>query len=235
MAEFLEESSALESTTVRIAPTSTTVKGGRRRSFSALVVVGDRRGSVGLGYGKANGVPAAIEKAQKAARKQITRVVLKGGTLPHPAVGKFGASSVRLLPAAPGTGVVAGGAVRAVLEMAGVHDCLSKAYGSTTEKNLCKAVIAGLQKMRSKETIAALRGVEIETSRVDEILAMGEKYMIKPAADGRKAKAPENKVGAQQKSKQRGRRRGRGGGDEAPEPVAAESPAAPAAPEAASN
>lgn len=230
MAEFLEESSALESTTVRIAPTSTTVKGGRRRSFSALVVVGDRRGSVGLGYGKANGVPAAIEKAQKAARKQITKVVLKGGTLPHPAVGKFGASSVRLLPAAPGTGVVAGGAVRAVLEMAGVHDCLSKAYGSTTEKNLCKAVIDGLQRMRSKETIAALRGVEIETSRVDEILALGEKYMVKPAVDGKKAKAPENKVGAQQKSKQRGRRRGgRGDEQQGDAPAAAPEASAPGA------
>lgn len=232
MAEMLEESSALESTTVRIAPTSTTVKGGRRRSFSALVVVGDRRGSVGLGYGKANGVPAAIEKAQKAARKQMSHVVLRSGTIPHPITGKFGSSTVRLLPAAPGTGVVAGGAVRAVLEMAGVHDCLTKAYGSTTEKNLCKAVIQGLTRLRSKETIAALRGVEIETSRVDEILAMGEKYMIKPAADGKKAKAPENKVREQQKSKQRSKRRGRGGDDgaDAPSPGAVDSAeAAPAA------
>ncbi len=144
MAEMLEESQGLESTTVGIYRTATVVKGGRRFSFAAMVVVGDRRGSVGIGYGKAGGVPVAIEKAQKDAKKNIVHITLKGGTLPHPILGKFGASSVRLLPAAPGTGVIAGGTVRAVLEMVGVQDCLTKAYGSTNQKNLCKATIEGL-------------------------------------------------------------------------------------------
>ena len=139
MAEFLKDSDAqtLESTTVAINRTAKTVKGGRNMSFSALVVVGDRKGSVGVGYGKGRGVPVAIEKAQKDARKNLVKIDLKEGTLPHPITGKFCASKVRLLPASPGTGVIAGGTVRAVLEMAGVHDCLTKSFGSTNKINLC--------------------------------------------------------------------------------------------------
>ncbi len=177
MAEYLEDSGSLESTTVAINRTATTVKGGRRMSFSALVVVGDRSGRVGVGYGKGRGVPAAIEKSQKDAKKNLFDVKLKGGTLPHQTEGKFCASKVRLIPAAPGTGVIAGGTVRAVLEMAGVHDCLSKAYGSTNKINLCRAVVTALQALRTREEIASLRGVEIETSTVDEMLTAAKRFM----------------------------------------------------------
>lgn len=231
MAEMLEESQGLESTTVGIYRTATVVKGGRRFSFAAMVVVGDRRGSVGVGYGKAGGVPAAIEKAQKDAKKNIFKVSLKDGTLPHMVEGKFGASSVRLVPAAPGSGVKAGGTVRAVLEMVGVRDCLSKAFGSTNQKNLCKATIEGLLRLRTKELIAELRGVSIPSSEVEEMLALGQKYVPKRSADTIKAKGPVNTVG--QKTGGRGGGRGRRGRSEdtaeAAAPVAA-APAAPAAP-----
>ena len=177
MAEVLEGSQALESTTVAINRTATTVKGGRRMSFSALVVVGDRNGKVGVGYGKGRGVPAAIEKAQKAAKRNLFTVGASQGTLPHAVLGRFGASSVKLIPAAPGTGVIAGGTARAVLEMAGIKDVLTKAYGSTNAINLTKAVVDGLKQLRSRESIAALRGVEIESSQVDEMLAAAKKTM----------------------------------------------------------
>lgn len=192
MAELLKDSQSLESTTVGIYRTATVVKGGRRFSFAALVVVGNRRGSVGIGYGKAPGVPAAIEKAQKDAKKKLFSVTLKGGTLPHPVTGRFSASKVRLVPAAPGTGVIAGGTARAVLEMVGVNDCLTKAYGSTNQKNLCKAVIEGLQQLRNREEIAALRGVELGKSEVELKVEAGLKYMpqAKPEAP---AKAPKPK------------------------------------------
>lgn len=176
MPELLEDTQSLESTTVGIYRTATVVKGGRRFSFAALVVVGDRRGQVGIGYGKAPGVPGAIEKAQKDARKKLVRIAMKDGTLPHPITGNFGASQVRLVPAAPGTGVIAGGTARAVLEMAGVHDCLTKSYGSTNQKNLCKAVLQGLVSLRTKQDIASLRGVELGPTEVERKIAMGQRY-----------------------------------------------------------
>lgn len=182
MAEVLEGSSTLESTTVAINRTATTVKGGRRMSFSALVVVGDRNGKVGVGYGKGRGVPAAIEKAQKAAKRNLFTVGARAGTLPHAVLGRFGASSVKLIPAAPGTGVIAGGTARAVLEMAGIKDVLTKAYGSTNAINLTKAVVDGLKQLRSRESIAALRGVEIESSQVDEMLDKARKTMQESVA-----------------------------------------------------
>lgn len=235
MAEMLEESQGLESTTVGIYRTATVVKGGRRFSFAAMVVVGDRRGSVGIGYGKAGGVPAAIEKAQKDAKKGLTRVTLKAGTLPHQVMGKFGASSVRLLPAAPGTGISAGGTVRAVLEMVGVRDCLSKAFGSTNQKNLCKATMEGLSKLRTKEEVAALRGTTIESTRVEEILAAGQRYVPQRASSEARAKGPVNTVGT--KSGGRGGRGPRGGGGGGRRGGRGEPEAAPqtqaAAPEAA--
>ena len=186
MPEVLDETQALESNTFDINRTSTTVKGGRRLSFAALVVVGNRNGSVGIGYGKGRGVPVAIEKAQKAARKNIFHVTMNGGTLPHAVTGRFLSSKVRLIPASPGTGVIAGGTVRAVLEMAGVQDCLTKVYGSTNDANVGKAVIDALKQLRSRETIAALRGVEIASSHVDEMLeasaqAMQEQAESRPA------------------------------------------------------
>lgn len=243
MAETLTDSQTLESTTVGIYRTATVVKGGRRFSFSALIVVGDRNGSVGYGYGKAPGVPAAIEKAQKEAKKNVFKVSLNAGTLPHPVTGKFGASKVRLIPASPGTGVIAGGTVRAVLEMTGVRDCLTKAYGSTNQKNLCKAVMQGLQSLRTRDDIAALRGVTIETSIVDEKLAAGEKYIPTASTSATKAAAPQNVVGKQKGGRGRGGRgggrRGGGGGGrpvrKPAEPTTAQTPATPAAAAAAAS
>lgn len=188
MAEVIDEIRSLESSTIGIYRTAAVVKGGRRFSWSAMVAVGDRQGNVGVGYGKAGSVPQAIEKAQKSAKKKMQNVTLKEGTIPHAVMGKFGASSVKLIPAAPGAGVIAGGTVRAVLELAGVRDCLTKAYGSTNQKNLCKAAIEGLMALRSKEQVAAIRGVEIAATEVEERLAYGEKFaprvraaVVKPA------------------------------------------------------
>lgn len=186
MAETLAaegSTSALESTTVGIYRTATVVKGGRRFSFAALVVVGDRRGNVGIGYGKAPGVPAAIEKAQKDARKQLFHVALHQGTLPHPITGRHGASKVLLAPAAPGTGVVASGTVRAVLEMAGVSDCLTKCHGSTNKKNVAKAVMNGLQALQMKDDVAARRGVELGSTEVEEKIEAARKFMAETAGE----------------------------------------------------
>ncbi|GAC1328382.1 MAG: 30S ribosomal protein S5 [Isosphaeraceae bacterium] len=137
------------------------VKGGRRFSFNALVVIGNGRGQVAWGYGKANEVPPAVEKGVKDAHKQIKRVQLKGGTIPHKVLGRFGASRVVMLPARPGTGVIAGGAVRAVVQAAGVTDILTKCYGSTNKLNLVKAAVNALEQLRTKEEVARLRGVAL--------------------------------------------------------------------------
>ena len=137
------------------------MKGGRRFTFNALVVIGDGRGTIGWGYGKANEVPPSVDKGVKDAKKQLKKVLLKGGTIPHRVEGRFGASRVVMLPANPGTGVIAGGAVRAVVQAVGVTDILTKCYGSTNKLNLVKATINGLTKLRTKEDIARLRGVEL--------------------------------------------------------------------------
>ncbi len=171
MIDESSESQGFESNTVGVFRTAATVKGGRRFSFGALVVVGDRRGRVGYGYAKGKEVPPAIEKAEKDARRSLTKVELIKGTIPHTVLGRYGASEVRMLPASPGTGVVAGGTVRAVLELAGVRDCLTKCYGSTNKKNLVKATMEGLKQLRSKKKIEELRGVSIETTHVEEFTA----------------------------------------------------------------
>ncbi len=155
------DESGVESAVVRIYRCSKVVKGGRTFSFGALVVAGDRRGNVGIGYGKANEVPPAVEKATKDARKQMFKVNLKGTTIPHVAKGTSGASTVVLVPARPGTGVTAGKSVRPCLELAGITDILTKAYGSTSPKNLVKATIAALMQLRSREQVSENRGVEL--------------------------------------------------------------------------
>lgn len=182
MAEFLDDSGQIESTTVTIARTSATVKGGRRFSFGALVVVGDRRGRVGYGYGKSKEVPAAIEKSQKAARRAMVNVPLMGTTLHHEVEGRFGSARVRLIPAAPGTGVVAGQSVRAVLELAGVTDCLSKCYGSTNKVNVIKAVFDGLSRLRTPEAIQKARGgIELGPTIIQERVAKSSGGSLVPA------------------------------------------------------
>lgn len=146
---------------VKIRRCAAVVKGGRRFSFSAMVVVGNGRGKVGWGYGKANEVPPAVEKAVKDGTRNMVEVPLAGPTIPHTAQGQFGAASVILVPAAPGTGVKAGSSVRAVCEAAGIHDILTKSFGSTNPANLVKATLSALLSLRSKEEIERLRGVSL--------------------------------------------------------------------------
>ncbi len=157
-------SDGFEERVVKIRRCAAVVKGGRRFSFNALVVVGDRNGRVAWGYGKANEVPPAVEKAAKDAHetmKRQPRVSLAGETIPHRIVGRFGASKVILVPAGPGTGVKAGPGVRDVLEACGIHNILTKVHGSTNSMNLVKATIAGLLQLRTREEVAALRGVPL--------------------------------------------------------------------------
>src|SRR5206468_3728005 len=155
------DESGVESAVVRIYRCSKVVKGGRTFSFGALVVAGDRRGNVGIGYGKANEVPPAVEKATKDARKQMMKVNLKGTTIPHLVKGTSGASTVVLAPARPGTGVTAGKSVRPCVELAGITDILTKAFGSTSPKNLVKATMAALKQLQNREQVEQTRGVSL--------------------------------------------------------------------------
>ena len=156
------DESGMESAVVRIYRCSKVVKGGRTFSFGALVVAGDRKGNIGIGYGKANEVPPAVEKATKDARKAMFKVNLKGTTIPHQVTGRSGASTVILAPARPGTGVTAGKSVRPCVELAGITDILTKAYGSTAPKNLVKATMAALKQLQNREQVEASRGVQLE-------------------------------------------------------------------------
>jgi small subunit ribosomal protein S5 len=189
MAEYIDESGGIESTTVGVFRTAATVKGGRRFSFSSLVVVGDRHGRVGAGYGKANQVPPAIEKAQKNARRAMQSYPMQGRTIPHAVEGRFGAARVRLIPASPGTGVIAGASVRAVLEMMGIQDCLTKSLGSNNSKNVVKAVMDGLSQLRSKEDVQALRGVDIGTTLVENMVSVGAAVAVAEDANEEDASA----------------------------------------------
>lgn len=147
---------------LRISRVSKTVKGGRRISFSVLAAVGDGQGKVGIGLGKANGVPDAIKKAIASAKKNMIKVSLKGGTIPHDQIGKFNSTSVLLKPATQGTGVIAGSATRELLELVGVTDVLTKIRGARNKDNIARATLNGLSKLRSLEEIARLRGKTID-------------------------------------------------------------------------
>ena len=150
-----------EEAVVKVNRCAKVVKGGRRFTFSALVVVGDRHGSVGVGFGKAREVPSAVEKAVRDAHRNLVQLRFKRGTIEHTSLGRFGAATVRLIPAAPGTGIIAGATVRSVLELAGVKDILTKSLGSSNPVNLVKATLDGLLRVRSAQASSALRGVEI--------------------------------------------------------------------------
>src|ERR671926_1602498 len=162
------EGSDLQERVVEINRVAKVVKGGRRFSFTALVVVGDEKSQVGIGYGKANEVPLAIQKAVERAKKNLFRVPMHGTTITHQTLGVYGAGRVFLKPASEGTGVIAGGGVRAVLELAGIRDVLSKSLGSQNPINLVKATMTALEELRSPNEVAELRGLSIS-----EVLGTG--------------------------------------------------------------
>lgn len=151
----------LSENVVKIKRCSAVVKGGRRFSFAALVVVGDNKGKVGLGYGKANEVPPSVEKARKEAMRSMITVPMEGSTIPHTVKGRYGGSEVILVPASEGTGVIAGAAVRAVCESAGIHNILTKSFGSNNPVPLVKATLEALKQLRPKSEIERLRGVTL--------------------------------------------------------------------------
>ena len=169
----------MESAVVRIYRCSKVVKGGRTFSFGALVVAGDRRGNIGIGYGKANEVPGAVEKATKDARKQMFKLNLKGTSIPHQVLGRYGSAQVLLKPAAEGTGVIAGGPVRKVMQVAGIHNVLTKSLGTSNPHNVIKATFAALLSLKDAAHVAEMR-----SKTVDEISGRPQRAAAAESTNG---------------------------------------------------
>ncbi len=160
--EKRREDDGFDKVLVAVRRVTKVVKGGRTMRFSAMVVVGDRKGSVGIGTGKAGEVPSAIDKATANAKRNMFKIATAETTIPHETIGKFGASSVHLIPAKTGTGVIAGGAARSIIELVGIKDIVTKRHGSSNKINLVRATLNGLKSLRTKEEIAARRGLLVE-------------------------------------------------------------------------
>jgi small subunit ribosomal protein S5 len=186
--------SQFEERVVAINRVAKVVKGGRRFSFTALVVVGDGNGRVGVGYGKAKEVPAAIQKGVEVAKKSFFPVPMIGTTIPHEVLGQDAAAKVLLKPASPGTGVIAGGPVRAVLEAAGVSDVLSKSLGSANAINIVHATVAGLKSLHRPDVLAARRGLELEEMSPTTVARMRAAAAARPGRAGVTAGAPASGV-----------------------------------------
>ena len=163
----LKDDSGISEKVVFINRCAKVVKGGRRFSFSALIVAGDKAGKVGCGFGKANEVAEAIRKASESARKSLIKVAVRENTIPHDVVGEFGGGRVLLRPASPGTGVIAGGGVRAVIEAAGIRDVLAKSLGSSNHANVVKATLEALRQLRLREEIFKARGITVHSKQVE--------------------------------------------------------------------
>lgn len=218
-----------EEKVIRVNRTAAVVKGGRRFSFTAYVILGDRKGVIGLGQGKSREVPNSIEKAGRDARKHLIRFPLRGDTIPHAVWGKYGSSSVMLRPAAPGTGIKAGATVRAVVEELGVRNLLTKAYGSRNPVNLVKATLNGLEQLRSKEEVFTLRGLPVLADRERPKLqptGMDEEEIARRReAKAKQQRGDRNTRGPRGRRGRRGEEEGGGsssssGGDAAPAPEA---------------